>query len=52
MKGYVKGGGPKSRGSFKIGFCMKEDCKNRERPVNKDTSYCDMCIKFSLYVKK
>jgi hypothetical protein len=33
--------GAKSRGNWRVGYCMKDDCKNRGR--------CDDCIRFSLY---
>lgn len=35
-------GGPKSRGNFKLGICMKFDCKNRDKK-------CKECIRFSRY---
>ena len=33
--------GAKSRGNWRMGMCLKSDCKNRGR--------CDECFRFSLY---
>lgn len=33
--------GPKSRGNWQCGICLKSDCKNRGR--------CEECFRFSLY---
>ena len=38
--------GAKSRSNFKPGMCLK-DCINRDRKTG-DSTYCDLCIKFSL----
>jgi hypothetical protein len=52
MKGYIKGGGPKSRALFTSGICMEFDCKNRDRRVGNASTYCDCCIRKSFYKAK
>lgn len=34
--------GAKSRGNFKLGYCMRTDCTNRDKK-------CDVCLRFSEY---
>jgi len=43
--------GLKSKGNYKIEFCIKTDCTNRDRvsyPSCK--SVCDKCIRYNLYM--
>lgn len=37
--------GAKSRGNWQLGYCMKTDCRNREKK-------CEDCFRFSNYEVK